>query len=348
MAPYLLIDSLMRLLLLILFLAVSAHADLLYWTPAGQESSLEKGKTITTYILPASRTPEEYLALMRQYPSLEPFTQNMKYSAEDRVQIVKTESSSSDSSAVLLVANRAEDHEKVHNRVDDFGRFLPHTYVYPIGAALKLNAAEEKSFYQDLTRVFHLFVFMGGADKDPSLYGEPRTGAKETVRYRDQLEQKLIRYVYYRSQAKIFGVCRGLQQVFTGLGGKLHQDIPTDFKLENRVHADGSFHDIEYLKTQNGLLQDIMEGHLGQNVNSYHHQAARKSTVPGTVFQVAAESHEGIVEALESRDGRVFLVQFHPEKRDMDSSSISKSFFHKLLGWSAGAVIHSCRNLLSK
>ena len=45
-------------------------------------------------------------------------------------------------------------------------------------------------------------------------------------------------------------------------------------------------------------------------VNSFHHQAV-KDVAPG--YSVTAASKDGVVEAIESKDGLSFGTQFHPE-----------------------------------
>lgn len=45
-------------------------------------------------------------------------------------------------------------------------------------------------------------------------------------------------------------------------------------------------------------------------VNTFHHQAAR---VLGKGLRAAGRASDGVVEALESEDGKLLAVQWHPE-----------------------------------
>ena len=45
-------------------------------------------------------------------------------------------------------------------------------------------------------------------------------------------------------------------------------------------------------------------------MNSFHHQAVKE---PGRGLAAAAFGPDGLIEAIESQDGRVFGVQWHPE-----------------------------------
>jgi gamma-glutamyl-gamma-aminobutyrate hydrolase PuuD len=132
--------------------------------------------------------------------------------------------------------------------------------------------------------------------------------------------------------------------VFASLGGKLHQHIPRDL-LISEEHADGARHELRLFQTRNQILRRVTSGLSQKFVNSYHHQAAQKISVIGTIFEVAAESPEGVVESLESRDGRVFLVQFHPEKPD-NYSEYSIGFFKGVKDWSLEKPGKSCHGFL--
>ena len=50
-------------------------------------------------------------------------------------------------------------------------------------------------------------------------------------------------------------------------------------------------------------------------VNSYHLQAIDR---PGAGLGVSGRSGDGVVEAVESEDGRLIGVQFHPERMAWD------------------------------
>lgn len=322
-----------RLVVLVVFLALSAQAELVFWSPVGQN---------LTYILPDGISPQKYIEIVKTSQALAPFAANLLLSKNDSIEMVKTDPQSANG-RVLLIANKVEDHGPQHIRINNFGRHLSRTFVLPVGSAFKLNYQDEEKFYRELGEHFGLFVFMGGDDKDPGLYGEKKTWSENTNVLRDFLEQRIIRSVYYKTSRKIFGVCRGLQQVFTALGGKLNQDIKNDLSVGEQ-HRGGTLHPIVLAETENGILSRIIKD-LPQNyVDSHHHQSAREDSVNGTVFQVSARSPEGVIEALESRDARIFLVQFHPEMND-NVAQYTHGFFERLLGWMTVPSPVHCRKL---
>lgn len=318
---------------LIIFFVFNAYADLTLWSPVGRG---------LTYVLPEGVTPEIYLQNVKSYADLSGFVEHLQYSTQDQVRVLKNHEMSAAEHAIL-VANSVDDHTKTHARVNSFGRHFSQTFVFPVGAALKLSEAKETAFYQDLAKQFGLFIFMGGDDKHPGLYGEKTTWSVHPNRIRDQLEQKLVRHVYYQTRARIFGVCRGLQQVFTSLGGKLYQDIPNDLHAM-QVHTGRVMHPLILTKTRNSLIKNLFLN-LPQTMSlSEHHQAARPESVVGTIFEIAAMSPDGVVEALESRDRRIVLLQFHPEKLE-NLLQYTDMFFDRLKKWADTEKKHLCRKL---
>ena len=322
-----------RFVVLVVFLAVTAKADLVFWSPEGQN---------LTYVFPEGHTPEKYKEIVKSSQALAGFVAGISPSKNDQIEVVSPDQVHARERA-LLVANKPDDQAREHTRVNEFGSQFSKIFVLPVGSAFKLSLKEEEKFYRELGEHFGLFVFMGGDDKDPGLYGERNTDSENTIRTRDVLEQRLIRYVYYKTSRKIFGVCRGLQQVFTSLGGKLNQDIKKNLGVSEE-HQGGTFHSIVLAKTENGILNQIVQGLPQSYVDSHHHQAAREDSVVGTIFQVSARSPEGVIESLESRDARVFLVQFHPEKPD-NLAQYTREFFNHLREWSVQPSRNFCRKL---
>jgi gamma-glutamyl-gamma-aminobutyrate hydrolase PuuD len=318
----------------ILFISAFAQAKLTFWTPADQPTD-----HTVTYVLPEKQTPASYINRLKETASLREFVGSLKTSEND---VIEIRDSQGFGQSVLLIANDTKDQSGLRARLFNFSRHFEHSVVLPVGAVMGLKHEDEDQFYLELGKQFGLAMFLGGADKDPQLYGEKRTWSRETNRLRDLLEEHLIRALYFQTQIKIFGVCRGLQQVFTSLGGKLNQDILEDLGVIEK-HQD-NHHEIVFSKTQNGNLRAILEGHPQNYVDSHHHQSARENSVSGTVFEVSARSLEGIIEGLESRDDRVILVQFHPELGD-NEQKFTDSFFKRLSKWAQLKQDRSCQKL---
>ncbi len=118
----------------------------------------------------------------------------------------------------------------------------------------------------------------------------------------------------------VFGICRGIQIMNVAIGSNLYQDIPSQFadRLTHKIleNEDDSWHNI--VIQQGSLLNEITSNRVVE-VNSRHHQAVK---VIGDGFTVAAQSKDGIIEAIEDRSKRFVLgVQYHPERMFKEPSS---------------------------
>ena len=154
-------------------------------------------------------------------------------------------------------------------------------------------------------------VMTGGEDVSPLLFGqEPSRFLGEVVPDRDIYDITLIRKAVKRG-IPILGICRGEQSLNIAMGGDLIQDIPSEVTgaIQHRQNAPRSYgsHTINIVK---GSLLHKLLGVDNIAVNSFHHQACGK-IAPG--YKVTATAPDGVVEAIESADGKSFGVQFHPE-----------------------------------
>jgi putative glutamine amidotransferase len=159
-----------------------------------------------------------------------------------------------------------------------------------------------------------------GADVAPSSYGA------EPTQWLGQPERDDVEILWIRSAVErglpILGVCRGIQIINVAFGGTLFDDLPTRFPSDvthrNSVLYDKCYHpvSIEPTSTLGAWLQKAEV-----TVNSVHHQGIR--TV-GDGLRVVASAADGLVEAVETPDGQVVAVQWHPE---WDQSPIQRRLF---------------------
>ncbi|HZP87695.1 MAG TPA: gamma-glutamyl-gamma-aminobutyrate hydrolase family protein [Burkholderiales bacterium] len=110
---------------------------------------------------------------------------------------------------------------------------------------------------------------------------------------RDRTERALLQHCLDRGKP-VLGVCRGLQLLWTQLGGALQE-------VEGHVNA---LHDIRYLDNPIGLSGT-------REVNSYHRWSLRGHVERLVPFAVAAD---GTIEAALARDERCLGVMWHPER----------------------------------
>jgi putative glutamine amidotransferase len=160
-------------------------------------------------------------------------------------------------------------------------------------------------------------LLTGGADLDPSLYGERPAGSNPPEPGRDALERDAWEAARRRN-LPVLGICRGLQAIVVFSGGRLEQHV--DGHTGPAYPGPGARHAVR-LRTATRLAGLLGGGlTLGLETNSYHHQAARLEMVPaGLRVTATAEAPGGeVVEALEGEDDGRFLaaVQWHPERED--------------------------------
>ena len=172
------------------------------------------------------------------------------------------------------------------------------------------------------------FLFTGGQDVAPQLYGEAtRPTCGELCHARDTLERELLRQALERDKP-ILGICRGLQFLNAALGGTLYQDLPTEHpsEIEHSMKPlyDQAAHMVRILP-DTPLAALLQKQELG--VNSCHHQAV-KTLAPGLAEM--ARSTDDLIEAV-YLPGKTFVwaVQWHPEMSlhaDTDSRKIFEAF----------------------
>ena len=200
----------------------------------------------------------------------------------------------------------------------DGGSSLVHdTYPEAVRAAgftplLIPTVSSEEEARKVISRI-DAVVFSGGADLDPSYYGE-KTIPEASVQVdstRDRSEILLAREALRRG-IPILGICRGAQLMNVVLGGSLYQDIPLQKGTKvNHAQSAPSSEPTHEITIQEGSLLHKLYGTQTLRVNSTHHQAVKR---PAPGIKITAVADDGIPEAFESLDGQVVAVQFHPEK----------------------------------
>jgi putative glutamine amidotransferase len=107
----------------------------------------------------------------------------------------------------------------------------------------------------------------------------------------------------------VLAICRGMQLLNVVFGGTLRQHVEL---VEGAGHPQWDVDAHEATHTVN-VVEDTLTSELFPNeigVNSLHHQVV--DTV-GEGLIVSAKAPDGVVEGLETPDGRIVAVQWHPE-----------------------------------
>ena len=193
---------------------------------------------------------------------------------------------------------------------------------------ITLSLTEDAGGISQLVSLCDGFLFTGGQDVSPELYGEkPRAACGEICAKRDAFEQRLFAQALEQDKPML-GICRGIQFFNACLGGTLYQDLSTEHPSEvahvMRPPYDQTVHSVALLP---GSPLSALLGRTELGVNSYHHQAIRM-LAPGLAEM--ARSEDRLVEAVYLPDKTfVWAVQWHPEfsfRTDENSRKIFSAF----------------------
>lgn len=183
------------------------------------------------------------------------------------------------------------------------------------GIPVLLPVTEDKSVWEEMTRICDGFILSGGPDVDASFFGEsnmPYGGEISPVR--DQMEIFISKQVIALDKP-LLGICRGCQVLNIAAGGSIFQDIYAENtggeKLLMHSQQAPRWFEIHTARIERAtLLYDIYQTE-NIKVNSFHHQAVRDVA---SEFIINAYSEDHMIEAVSHGNKKFVLgVQWHPE-----------------------------------
>ena len=200
---------------------------------------------------------------------------------------------------------------------DDRKVSTPGAYITAVekagGLPLIIPYYENNDNIKELVELCDGFILSGGADIEPSRYGEETDAAcGKAELLRDELEFKLFDEII-GSGKPLLAICRGCQFINVAFGGTLWQDIPSQLNTELlHKQTEGAFAHSHSVNIKKGTPLYDMMGRDRIRANSFHHQAIK---VLGGGLEVMATADDGIIEAVyHTGDQYIRGYQWHPER----------------------------------
>lgn len=178
-------------------------------------------------------------------------------------------------------------------------------------------------------------VFTGGEDVHPKYYHRVDDlvycNPSDISEQRDAFEWELLTQLQ-KNPLPLLGICRGLQMVNVFYDGTLIPDIVTWGKFSHTKFSEGKDRYHKVIVDEHSALKNIVNVTEGI-INSAHHQSADKI---GKGLAVSALSVDGVVEAIERKDGSLYnsflcLVQWHPERMEHQESPLAQPLRKKFI-----------------
>lgn len=192
---------------------------------------------------------------------------------------------------------------------------LNHRYVLAVaragGCPVLLPMVEHSGILAPLLSRLDGLIITGGPGITDGLIGDLPSDLPCVSALRHQNDLFAFNSAQHK-QNPVFGICYGMQFINARYGGTIFADVQhqchTVAHSPKRTGGIPVSHRI-LVEPLTHLAKILGDSHC--ETNSLHIQAVRSV---GTGLRVSARSDDGVIEGIESRDGRIIGVQFHPEE----------------------------------
>ena len=194
---------------------------------------------------------------------------------------------------------------------NDGKQSIDHHYLHAIenagGIPLIVPMLQTDEATEAFAALLDGLVMTGGPGITRGLKGELPDDLPPVDAVRDASDERIYRAF---SNRPLLGICYGMQFINAMHGGSIYGDLSKGIEdpMNHSVSRGAKPHPIR-IQPDTHLYQVMQRESL--EVNTYHIQAL--ATV-GEGLRVAATAADGVIEGIESLDGRILGLQFHPER----------------------------------
>lgn len=211
----------------------------------------------------------------------------------------------------------------------DERQFVPQTYIRAIedtgGIPVIIPCILDSSTYPRYTAICDGFLFCGGDDVTPCLFGEELVTTHGKTDTRTDIFHLSAMEFFLTSKLPILAICRGMQILNIALGGSIYQDTQLRSEISiNHIQLSNNRSDVSHqvIFSKNSILYNICG--FQAFTNTFHHQCIK---VTGKNLRITGITSDGVVESVESSvHPFVVGVQWHPECMYRTSPSMKKLF----------------------